>query len=133
MRRKVKKSITIVMLLAFIVAAIIYNYTFNTKHRNIAEEKANVIIASDKLQHQFFTNEALATSKFLDKVIETSGIITSIEDKGVILNGKLQVIFNSEEIPDVKKEQQITIKGRCLGYDELLEIVKIDQATIINQ
>ena len=27
---------------------------------------------------------------------------------------------------------KISIKGRCVGYDDLLEIVKIDQAVLLN-
>ena len=35
-------------------------------------------------------------------------------------------------MPKVVNGISITIKGRCVGYDELLEMVKIDQAIIIN-
>jgi len=49
------------------------------------------------------------------------------------LNDKVSVGLESDLIASLKVGASLTVKGRCLGYDELLEIVKIDQATIINK
>jgi len=42
----------------------------------------------------------------------------------------VQCSFESA-IQGINANEQITIKGRCIGYDDLFEIVKLDQSTII--
>jgi len=105
---------------------------FYSEHRNIADEKTTVTLSANELHTQFLNDEALATINYLDKAIEIFGEITSIENSDVILNDKLDVRFNLDVVLKFKKGELITIKGRCVGYDDLLEMVKIDQATIIN-
>ena len=128
-----KKFKIIIALFAFLLltAGFVYNYVFNAKHRDIANEETTISLSADELYLNFETNEASATASYLDKVLETKGEISSVEDTDVVLNNRIQVSFNSQHNSSLKKGDFLTIKGRCLGYDELLEVVKIDQATII--
>ena len=130
-----KKQVIIITLglFAIIIAGLVYNYTFNSKHRDIANETATLSLSANELYAYFKDNEQLATSKYLDKVLETNGKRTSIDDKEVVLSDQIQVSFNTEFLPKISLGSMLTIKGRCVGYDELLEVVKIDQAKIINK
>ncbi|GAA4966585.1 OB-fold protein [Algibacter aquimarinus] len=128
-----KIIILTLIILVFVVGGLVYNYTFNTKHRNISVEEATVSMSAENLYNHFYNNEKLATTKYLDKVIEIEGKITSVENNEIILNDKIQVSFNIDKMPKVAEQILLTIKGRCVGYDELLEVVKIDQATVINK
>lgn len=130
---KKKQVIILILFLAIITAGLVYNYTFNSKHRNIANEEATITLSANELHAYFLKNEALATTNYLDKVIAISGKITSVETNNVALSDKIQVRFISEGILKHKESASITIKGRCVGYDELLEMVKIDQAVVINK
>lgn len=132
MKRK-KGIILALIFLILIVGGLVYNYTFNSEHRDISSEKATVTISAKDFYSQFEANESQATTNYLDKVIETNGEITLIENNDVVLNNRVQVSFNSNEILKFQKGESLMIKGRCVGYDELLEMVKIDQATIINK
>ncbi|ULC59873.1 OB-fold putative lipoprotein [Flaviramulus sp. BrNp1-15] len=132
MKRKQVIIITL-GLFAIIIAGLVYNYTFNSKHRDIANEAATLSLSANELYAYFKDNEQLATSKYLDKVLETKGKITSIDDKELVLSDQIQVSFITEVLPKMPLGSKLTIKGRCVGYDELLEVVKIDQATIINK
>lgn len=125
--------ISTVLLVGILTALVVYNYVFQGEHRNIASEKATVSLSADEFYSHFENNEALATTNYLDKVVETKGKITLIEGTDIELNNKVQISFNSKETLKLQKGQSLTIKGRCVGYDELLEVVKIDQATIINK
>ena len=78
----------------------------------------------------FQEDEALATSKYLDKVIEITGEVSLIEENAIVLNNGVQVGFIEGTMPKVTLNSLLTIKGRCVGYDELLEMVKIDQASV---
>lgn len=131
--KKKKIIILALILIAIIGSGIVYDYTFNSEHRDIANEDATISLSAKELFSHFQNDETLATSNYLDKVIEIEGIITSIENDGVVLSGQIQVLFNTELMPKLENETALTIKGRCVGYDELLEMVKIDQATIISQ
>ncbi len=132
MKKKVIKSLIGIAVVA-IIAFFAYDYTFNSKHRDIASEKATVILSAVELNDAFTKNEKLATSQYLDKVIEIKGKVTEAQMQELTLDkGVLVTLFKTEKT-DINTNQQIVIKGRCLGYDELLEVVKIDQATIINE
>ena len=103
-------------------------------HRNIAEEEAIVTISAEELQKNF--SDENNTLKLTDKVVKVSGIISAIEQKTtLVIDDKIQVDFNIDN--QINKEliegTMITIKGRCVGYDDLLEIVKIDQAILIQK
>lgn len=129
---KDKKIIFLVIFLAAVVAAIVvYDYTFNSEHRDIAKEEATVVLNANELYSQFETDEATATVSYLDQVIETKGKITAIDNNDIELDGSVQVTLSSAPSQDLKEGSNLTVKGRCVGYDELLEMVKIDQATII--
>ena len=104
----------------------LYNYLYQN-HRNIQLEKAEVIVSAEGLIDFFKKNES---EKVLNKPLEINGLLTEIGSKSVTIDNKVQCSFNFE-IKDFKINQNITVKGRCIGYDELFEIVKIDQSSII--
>ncbi|MGC1471118.1 MAG: hypothetical protein WA775_00890 [Psychroserpens sp.] len=120
------------VLITVLVASIVYDFTFNSKHRDIANEKAAVMLSAQELYINFKKNEATATAKFLDQVVALRGEITAVENNGIILNNQIQIHFDTEILPTVVKGTSIRVKGRCVGYDDLLEMVKIDQATLIH-
>ncbi len=131
--KKKKVIILTVILLAIVGSGLVYNYTFNSKHRDIANEEATIALSAEELFSHFQKDELLATTNYLDKVIEIKGEVTSMEEGEVILNGQIQVNFNGQVMANVANGTSLTLKGRCVGYDELLEMVKIDQATITNK
>ena len=130
--KKKKVVILVAIVIVIALAGFVYDYTFNSKHRNIANEEATVTLSAKELFANFQNNESLATANYLDNVIEINGNVTHIETDELVLNDQIQVGFNAGAMPKVK-EGPIIIKGRCVGYDELLEMVKIDQATVINK
>ncbi|WP_435624870.1 OB-fold protein [Flagellimonas sp.] len=134
---KTKKGITIVSagaLLVVIASFLAFNYMYKP-HRNIAEERASSSLSSTEL-HENFTNSVSSSESLVDKTVEVSGSITEIEEQTtIILDNRVQVDFNlngEAQIP-FKRGSKITIKGRCVGFDDLLEIVKIDQAILVKK
>ena len=131
--KKSTKLIIGLVLVSLVIAAAMYNYAFNGSHRDIANEAATEVVSATDLTTQFLNNETLATSKYLDKVIEIEGIVTSIESTEIILNDQVQISTISDIVSTQTNGVSLTVKGRCVGYDELLEMVKIDQAVLINK
>ena len=72
----------------------------------------------------------LNNEAFFNQTLKVSGVVTSVEDNTLTLNDALVAQF--ESIPIVTIDQQLTLKGRCIGYDDLFEVAVIDQSTIVD-
>lgn len=121
----------IYVLIVLIIAVIIgYNYVYK-EHRNIETENAEFSIKSIEIINEFALNIDFSTQKYLNKTIEVSGTITEIGKGTLTMNTTIFCYMNDSIINDLFLNKQVTIKGRFIGYDELLEELKIDQASII--
>ena len=67
--------------------------------------------------------------KYLEKPVAVSGIITSVNGKEVILDNSVNCTFLTAS-NSLKKDKKITIKGRVVGYDDLLGEVRLDQCNL---
>lgn len=113
---------------------IILLFTFGHKYlykapRNISEEKATHELTSGALAQEFGTdpNNAMYT----DQVLKIHGQVTELGDHYLILDDRIHIdLLNPLSTPP-KINDPLMVKGRCVGYDDLLELVKIDQATLI--
>lgn len=126
------KKLYIVMsitLLLIILSIATYNYMYK-EHRNIATENVSFNVSASKLNSDLSAPDK--ASEYIDKVVQVHGSVTAVEQNGVVIDDKVQVSFIESVSNSLSIEKQITIKGRCVGYDDLLELVKIDQATIID-
>lgn len=123
---KKKRLFLILILLVVIGGFMVYNYMYQD-HRDIQSETSQLEITAPYLLERFKTDDG---ASLLNKTITVTGTITSIEEGAVTLNESVYASF-SEEIPELKANNKVAIKGRCIGYDELFEIVKLDQCTLI--
>ncbi|MFA9193988.1 hypothetical protein AAGV33_06175 [Flavobacterium sp. FBOR7N2.3] len=128
MNKKLGYGILILLLIAFAI----YRYTYQ-EHRDISSEKTSFAITIPALEKEFTANDSLAFAKYQDQTIELTAKITAIdfENKAVILENKVFATFNDSLPKDLISGKKTTIKGRFLGYDELLEEFKMDQSSII--
>lgn len=90
-------------------------------------------ISIKKLEKEFYDNSEISKKKYLDKTLELSGIITEIDlaNNSLTLDDKLYATLK-ENPGNIKLSQKIFIKGRFIGYDELLEELKMDSVIIID-
>ena len=127
-----KKKILIAgLLIVGMLSVGVYFYMYKD-HRDIAAEEAKFVLTVKDLQAEFVSDAAGANAKYLDKTIEVTGIVTSIDmaSHAVVLDEKLSAVLKDPNIGDLKVENPATIKGRFLGYDDLLEELKLDEASI---
>lgn len=122
-----KKIVFVLVLIVLVVLA--YNYLYHD-HRNIATEQAAFSVSSSSIITDFVSNETKANAKYLDKSIVVKGKITSIDtsNNSIVLDEKVFVVCSLPT--DVKLNEVVSIQGRLIGYDSLLEEIKIDQAQI---
>tara|TARA_R110002124_G_C8924680_1_gene511510 strand:+ start:1215 stop:1607 length:393 start_codon:yes stop_codon:yes gene_type:complete len=124
----------VIALLIFLVASIGgYLYVYQG-HRDISNEKESFSVNVDTLYTEFMSDEFQANEKYLDKTISVSGRITKIDykNKSIVINEKLFALFDNYLPASIKPQLEVEVKGRLLGYDSLLEEIKLDQCVIVN-
>ena len=116
------------------VIAVVY-YTYNKPHRDFNKSPIQFKIESKKLISVYQNNSKEANSKYLDKIILITGVITDFEKDIIILdNGIVCTLDSSQKIDDqIYTGSEISIKGRCIGYDDLFEEVRVDHSFIIKR
>ena len=124
MRNKIIFSLILVCGIIFA-----YNYMY-PDHRSISEESVSYRLEAESFFNEFTEDSKQAELKYLDQTIIVSGIVTSINSKSVTLSNKIYGQFETLN-NDLKVNDSIAIKGRCIGYDDLLEEIKLDQCSII--
>ncbi|MDT0607774.1 OB-fold protein [Croceitalea rosinachiae] len=117
--------------LGLITGFIVYKKVINPEHREIFEESTDFIIDAEDLQFHFLNDPEAGTLKYMNKVIETYGTVTEVGSNLIIIEQKIQANFLESNTQKVLVGDVIRIKGRCIGFDEFLLLVKIDQATTI--
>lgn len=129
---KKNRVVTAFFLLAFLLIGI-YLYVYKS-HRDITSEEGSYFTTASAIFTEFQSNETKANTKYLDKTIIVSGKISNVDfkTKSMVINDKLFAVF-VDKIPEtVKSNAEIKIKGRVIGYDSLLEELKLDQCSIVN-
>jgi hypothetical protein len=128
-----KKKLLIGMSLCAVIASLTYFYAYKG-HREISSSSTDYVVTISGLQNEFATDNRLATLKYQNTIVELSARITSIdsESNGVVLGGKVFATFKDSVLKNITSGEKLTIKGRFLGYDELLGEFKIDQCSITN-
>lgn len=123
------KKIILIVLLA--IASGLYFYMYKN-HRDIASEEASFSIAVKDLESEFIQNDSLANKKYLDKTIEVYGKITSMDAKTkiIVLDDKMEGTSQQSISQGLTVGKQVKMKGRFIGYDDLLGEFKMDQVTI---
>lgn len=107
-------------------------FYLNKSHRDIRREQAVSQFQSNDLLSLFIYDEVLASKHYLDQTIEVKGIVTEIKYKFLTLDDKIYCKF-VDTIPQNLLYTNLKVKGRCIGFDELLEQIKLDQCTLQNQ
>jgi hypothetical protein len=89
-------------------------------------------IPATKLINDYNSDPEKADLLYLNKTIEITGKVTKETDSVVILEKNVFCLF-THKIKDRLINNKVTVKGKCIGYDELFQEVKIDQCTINKQ
>lgn len=124
-----KKRYWITILVILLLAYFGYNYIYQD-HRDIEKETVAFTLKSNDLISEFQENQTSAETKYLNKTILVTGNISEINNTDLTINDAIFCSFNTDKINTLTTKTNISIKGRCIGYDELLEQVKLDQCSI---
>jgi hypothetical protein len=128
-----KKKILLGISLCLAIASLVYLYAYKG-HRDISSETPDYVVTVSGLEREFLSNEKLAYIKYQNKTIELNATISSIDvvSKGIVLDEKMFATFKDSIPKNLISGKNLKIKGRFLGYDELLGEFKIDQSSVIH-
>ena len=123
------RKIVIGFVAIILVLFIGYKYLYH-EHRDISSEEAAFSVSVNELLKEFTEDETKANLKYLDKSIVIKGKVTSVDipNKTIVLDEKVFVQLTNS--PKVKSNTEVSVQGRVIGYDSLLEEIKLDQAQI---
>ncbi|MEP2937295.1 MAG: hypothetical protein ABJM06_02795 [Gilvibacter sp.] len=119
-----RRTIYVAIVLLVVAGIAGYNYMYQD-HRDIQKEEA-VFKGDAKGLHKLYLESP--KEALLNKTVIVTGLVTALEEGGITLDDAVYASYsNAQVLPNLN--ERVTIKGRCIGYDELFEIVSIDQAT----
>ena len=118
----------------FILLLIIVYAVWNKPHKNYSNTKPNITIDSSNFINEFKTNSTLATEKYLNQIIFVSGNTTDKLTKSVVLDNGIVCTLDSSSLKALRLIQinnEISIKGRFVGFDDLFEEIRLDHCFIM--
>lgn len=122
-----KKGILVVLVLVILGGLGAYFYVFNKPHRDPSSEMASYSLKATELAEEFSANQEAANQKYVDKVVEVSGTVMEITDTYIIMDNVLNCsLVEGEDVSGIQAGDEITVKGRVIAFDDLLEEVKMD-------
>nr|WP_315172442.1 hypothetical protein [uncultured Flavobacterium sp.] len=127
-RKKTATVIVVVVLLASAGSYFYYGFLFK-EARNIESEKPTLSTSATNLKNEYSSNQEKSDSLYLNKTIEVTGRVTKETDSVVVIDNTVFCLF-SQKKKNKLLNSQVTVKGKCIGYDELFEEVKLDQCII---
>lgn len=123
------KIIGIGLVAVLIIGLAIFNYALHGGERDLATEKVSFTVTSTSIIAEFGTNITAATQKYSDKAVAVSGTVTAVTDSIVTLENSIICNF---KVPNntININQKITVKGRFVGFDDLMGELKLDECAL---
>ncbi len=143
-----KKGLKIFLIIAVIglVAGLstVY-YIFNMPHRDVENEAPAYTIEASALFEEYNNDEDATHIKYGDKILQVNGKIAELSIEGyqvsITLNDEMEgvncsldsiaIAQNMELINQLKLGDNITLKGKCDGFDMIMGVV-LTRCYIIN-
>ncbi|MBO9584879.1 MAG: hypothetical protein J7574_12035 [Flavobacterium sp.] len=127
-----KRSRLIILIVFVIGLAVVflYAYVMYGGSRNLETEKTNFTVTSASITAEFSSDIEASNKKYLEQAVAINGKITAVNGKEIIMDDHIICSFKNQDI-SIKKGKTVTIKGRIIGYDDLMEELKLDQCFAI--
>lgn len=122
-----KKTIIIASLVIILLLGLFtYQYVMHGGARDLSTEKAEFTLSSKAILDEFTTNQELSNKKYLEKAVAVKGTITDVNSTQIIVDNAIICILKNPNTTLVKN-QTVTVKGRVVGFDDLMGELKLDQ------
>lgn len=129
MNKKIK-ILLFALITIILIGSFAYNYVLYGGSRNLETEKTDFNVTSFSITSEFTANTENANKKYLEKAVSIRGKISFINANEVYLDDIIICNFKNTD-SSIKDGQTVTIKGRIVGYDDLMGELKLDQCFVI--
>lgn len=126
---KKKVILTALVITAFGIFG--YCYVWYSGARNVSAEDAVFNVSSKSIIAEYDADIDKSNTKYLEKAIAIKGIVSKTNQKQAIIDNTI-VCDLKESDSSIKEGQQVTLKGRVVGYDDLMGELKLDECSVIN-
>jgi hypothetical protein len=118
------KIILLVVFLVGIASVLIGLSMYFKKHSDLSKTKPDYVITAKVLQKEFEDNEKSASEKYINKILEVSGTISTVSQDSSIINIALKTgsdlssvicTFGTTDLSKFKTGEDVTIRGECSG------------------
>lgn len=97
-------------------------------HQTVASQQAAFIGLADDFKSEIAYNQ----EKWQNAIVQLQGMMTDADEQGIMMSETIYCQFsNLESLKSLSSGTEITIKGRFIGYDDLLEEIKLDNCDIL--
>lgn len=126
-----KQKLTLVLVVLLIAGYFVFNYLMTGGARDLENEKSEFNISAIDVFQEFSINNKVATAKYINKAVEISGKVSSVNGNVIVLDEKVSCLL---QVPEkIELNSQVKIKGRVTGYDDLLEELRLDQCILVKK
>jgi hypothetical protein len=117
-------------------------YFYNLKSANLAKVKPDFIVSASDLQKSFESDEKAASAKYINKIIEIRGKISSVKkgenntvnvtlETGNALSSVIGTFPGVTDSSVFKPGEEIVFRGQCSGF--LMDVLLNNCAVVISK
>ncbi len=126
------KKLLWILIIVIIGGVAAYFYVFHKPHRDVAGEDASYELKANELVSQYQNDQVAADNLYLDQVVAVRGKAVEVEKDHIKLeNGVYGTLLKTDALPDVQVGDEVVIKGRIVGYDDLFGEVRLDNVQVL--
>ena len=124
------------LFISLIIVSLIFIFAlYNKPHKTYVNEISAYSLSAENLFVEYNNNYKESNEKYLGNVLSISGVVTKYSRNLIILNNRIVCSFNEDDSAlssnNITLGDNLTIKGHCIGYDDLLEEVRVDHCIIM--
>lgn len=125
-----KKKLIVAVFVFTVIGYFSVNYILYGGARDIQKEESAYTVSSKSIIDEFSNNSSTATKKYLDKSIEVTGVISSVNDSLVSIDESVLCTMKEINKSAVIVGKNVSVKGRVIGFDDLMGEIKLDECVI---
>ncbi len=127
-----KKTILIIIVIVVLGGIGAYFYVFHKPHRDLKNEEASITEQANVVVDKYKEDVNTANTVYLDQVIEVKGVAAEVHPDHIILESGINCSLAEEaQNPEIMAGDEVTVKGRVMGYDDLFEEVRMDFCKVV--
>ena len=124
---KKSKIFLSILVVGIVAAVLVYQYSMQPP-KQIEAKAVDFTGTSDEL----LVKIQVDANAWQDKVVVITGDVSNLNNEGCVLSSSIFCQFKKDTkiSSSLTEGKTVTLKGRVIGYDDLLEEVKLDQCII---